>query len=120
MGNWFINTEFRYSFELSKLYKITINEILEPKVYEQITCFEEINSLDLSLIKTVFSHINIIDIVKSSMGASPEMNELLKNLFNNIDFNREKTNIGSVRITEIEDIHNKIVQMINSQLSKVK
>lgn len=106
--------------ELSKLYKTTINEILEPTINQQITSFEEIISLDSSVVKTILSQITTVELVKSSMGASPKINELLRNLFNNIDFNKERISIGSVRITEIEDIHNKIVNMINSQLSKVK
>lgn len=99
--------------ELSKLYKITINEILEPTTCE-ITCFEEIIKLDSSILQTVLTQINVADIVKASMGASPEVNKLLRNLFNDIDFDKERANIGSVRITEIENIHNRIVNMINS------
>lgn len=105
--------------KLSKLYKITVNEILEPAIGEQITCFEEIINLDSSIVQTVLYQINAIEIVKASMGASPKINELLRSLFKNIDFNKERINIGSVRITEIEDIHNKIVEGINSQLLKI-
>lgn len=94
--------------ELSRLYKITINEILEPKT-SGITCFEEIINLDSSILKTVLSKFNTTDIVKASMGASPQVNELLRNLFNDIDFDKERANIGNVRITEIDDIYNRIV-----------
>lgn len=104
--------------ELSKLYKITINEILEPLVNQQITNFEEIINLNPSVVKIILSQITTVELVKASMGASPKINELLKNLFNNIDFNKERISIGSIRITEIEDIHRKIVNMINFQLCK--
>lgn len=105
--------------ELSKLYKITINEILEPTTYEQITCFEEIINVDPSVLKTVLTQINTTEIVKASMGASPKINELLRNLFNDVDFDKERAKIGSIRITEIEDIHNRIVDIINSQLMRI-
>lgn len=105
--------------ELSKLYKITINEIIEPSTHEQITCFEEIINLETSKLKTVLTHINKSELVKASMGASPKANELLRNLFSDIDFNKERIIIGSVKISEIEDIHNRIVDMINSQLTKI-
>lgn len=104
--------------ELSKLYSITINEILEPPLCEQITCFEDIINLDSLIVKIVLSQMNMKEIVKASMGASPQINELVRNLFNNIDFNKERVSIGSVRITEVEDIHRRIVDKINFQLKK--
>jgi len=105
--------------ELSRLYKITINEILEPSIHEQIACFEEIINIESSMLKTVLTQINKTDIVKASMGASPEIKKLLRSLFNDIDFNKERANIGSVKITEIEEIHSRIVERINCQLKKI-
>jgi len=102
--------------QLSKLYKITINEILEPPMAKQITCFEEIVSLEPSIVKAVLAQISKAEIVKASMGASPQVNELLRSLFDNIDFNKGRADIGSIRITEIEDIHSRIVEMINSHI----
>ncbi|MEG2918261.1 MAG: hypothetical protein RR891_00625 [Clostridium sp.] len=40
-------------------------------------------------------------------------NKLLRGIFNNIDFDNVRKNIGSVRITEIEEIHGTILDMIN-------
>lgn len=102
--------------ELAKLYETTINEIIEPSTYRQITNFEEIINIDQSVVKIVLSQIPTVELVMASMGASPQINILLRNLFNNIDFIKERVIIGSVRITEIENIHNKIVYMINSQI----
>ncbi|MEG0308741.1 MAG: hypothetical protein RR636_12415 [Clostridium sp.] len=82
-------------------------------VNEEITCFEYITKLDESTISTCLSKLSTIDIVKASMGASPEVNELLRGIFNNIDFDNVRKNIGSVRITEIEEIHGTILDMIN-------
>ncbi|MFT4143985.1 MAG: helix-turn-helix domain-containing protein [Mobilitalea sp.] len=102
--------------ELSKLYKITINDILEPKGCTQITDFEQISDIDSSHLKVILSSFRSEEIVKASLGASPETNNLLKKLFKEIDFNKEKISIGSVRITEIEKIHRNIVDTINMQL----
>lgn len=104
--------------KLSKLYNISINEILEPSTPNKINNFEEIIDVDSEKLKSILTSFSISDIVKASMGASPSVNELLRNLFGNIDFKKEKTAIGSIKIAEIEDIHNYIVGKINSQLSQ--
>lgn len=99
--------------ELSKLYNMSINEILEPPKNNIITCFEDIANVESFRLKEVLIQINKVDIVKAAMAASPQINELLRNLFKDIDFNEMRTIIGSVRISEIEDIHNRIVNMLN-------
>lgn len=103
--------------ELSKLYKITINDILEPQGCTQINDFEQIGDINSSELKVILSSFRSEEIVKASIGASPETNTLLKKLFKEIDFNKEKIRVGSVRITEIEIIHKNIVDAINAQLS---
>lgn len=102
--------------ELSKLYKITINEILEPSKCREISSFEEIIEVEPLKLKAILGSFNATEIVKASMGASPTINELLRHLCKHIDFKSERTAINSVRITEVEDIHNRIVNTINSQL----
>ena len=103
--------------ELSKLYQITINDILEPQGCAQIADFEQIGDLNSSELKAILGSFSVEEIVKASMGASPETNNLLKKLFKEIDFMKEKTIIGSVRITEIEKLHKDIVDTINTKLS---
>lgn len=53
------------------------------------------------------------------MGASPEVNELLESLFDKIDYNQERIAIGRIKISDNEDIHNRIVGEINKQLMKL-
>jgi transcriptional regulator with XRE-family HTH domain len=103
--------------ELSKLYQITINDILEPQGCTQIEDFEQIGDLNSSELKAILGSFSVEEIVKAFMGASPETNNLLKRLFKEIDFMKEKTIIGSVRINEIEKIHKNIVDTINTKLS---
>lgn len=101
--------------ELSKLYKISINEIIDPLICKLISDFEEIINLEPSKLQRVLASFTVSEIVKASMGASPDINKLLINLFPNIDFTKERAAIGSVRITEIENIHNRIINSINSE-----
>ncbi len=102
---------------LSKLYRITVNDILEPPGCMQIAEFEQIIELASIELKTILSSFSSEKIVKASMGASPEVNNLLKRLFKEIDFNKEKIRIGSVRLTEIEKIHKDVVDTINAQFN---
>lgn len=99
--------------KLSKLYDKTINQILEPHVENRITTFEEIVSIDTSYLKNILMTFEMSDIVKASMGSSPTVNTLLKELFPDIDFIKERTAVGNVRIDEIENIHSQIVSIIN-------
>lgn len=50
------------------------------------------------------------------MAASPMVNELLRSTFKKIHFVKERNDIGSVRITEVEEIHSRIVDIINNGL----
>ncbi|MDF2538732.1 MAG: hypothetical protein K0S76_1753 [Herbinix sp.] len=104
--------------ELSKLYNISMNEIIEPSFRKLISDFEEIIGLDTSIISTSLSLFSASEIVKASMGASPEICGRLEALCRDINFDKERNEIGKVRIAEIENIHNRIVDTINLQLAK--
>lgn len=100
--------------KLSKLYNISINEIVEPTKGEYISDFEDIIHIEASRLKEALSTLDTDEIVKASMGASPEVNEILKNLLKDIDFQKERHRIGSVRISEIDVMQKKIVDIINT------
>lgn len=52
-------------------------------------------------------------LVIASMGASPEINNLLEKLFPDVDYERERNCIGRVRVDEVERIQQEIVSVIN-------
>lgn len=91
-------------------------ESLESSICKKISSFEEIINFEASKLREILAKVSKIDIVKASMGASPQVNQLLRDAFEDIDFNKERTEIGSVRIAEVENIHDKIVALINSRL----
>lgn len=100
--------------KISKLYGITINEILEPTVQaERISDFEQISEIPENELKEVLEQFDARSLVIASMGASPEINKLLERLFQNIDYKLQREHIGMVRITEVEAIQKEIVSMIN-------
>ena len=52
-------------------------------------------------------------LVIASMGASPEINNLLEKLFPDVDYKMERNCIGRIRIDEVERRQQEIVSIIN-------
>ena len=100
--------------KISKLYGITINDILEPKIqYQRITDFEQISTISEKELKEALEQFDTNSLVTALMGASPETNSFCEGLFPDIDFEMTRKNIGRIRIETVEDMQNRIVAMIN-------
>lgn len=103
--------------KISKLYGLTINEILEPSIKsKRVSDFEQISVIPEDELREILEQFDSHSLVVASMGASPEINELLEDLFQNIDYKTLRNNIGMVRIEEVETIQKEIVAMINLQV----
>lgn len=103
--------------KLSKLYQISINDILEPEIPTKvIKDFEQIMTIPKEVLKNILSDFDLKDIVKALMGASPRVNALIVDLFPDKDFEQIRNEIGRIRIAEVEDAQREIVGMINLQL----
>ena len=102
--------------KISKIYDITINDILEPKIQPQrITDFEQISTISEKELKEVLEQFDTNSLVIALMGASPEINSFCERLFPDIDFEMTRKNIGRIRIETVEDRQNQIIAMINLQ-----
>ncbi|MDE6404401.1 MAG: helix-turn-helix domain-containing protein [Lachnospiraceae bacterium] len=102
--------------KISKLYDITINDILEPRIQPpRITDFEQISTVSEKELKEVLGQFDIHSLVTALMGASPETNHFCEGLFPDIDFEIIRNNIGRIRIETVEDMQKQIVAMINLQ-----
>lgn len=102
--------------KISRLYNITINDILEPKVEPQrITDFEQISTISMSELREVLGQLDMDSLVIALMGASPDTNQFCERLFPNIDFEKTRNKIGRVRVETVEEIQEQIVALINLQ-----
>lgn len=102
--------------KLSKLYGITINDILEPRIYPQkIIDFEQIATIPENELREALKHFDTASVVTALMGASPQTNDLIEKLFPDIDFAIERNKIGRIRIETVEKMQNQIISMINLQ-----
>ena len=100
--------------KISKLYGITINDILEPNIpTKKITDFEQLSEVPENELREILEQYDMTSLVIASMGASPEINNLLENLFPEVDYKMERNCIGRVRIDEVERIQQEIVSIIN-------
>lgn len=100
--------------KLSKLYEITINDILEPKVEPQrIADFEGIITVSESKLKEILGQLDSKFLVTALMGASPAANRYLEKVFSEIDFEKIRNKIGRVRIEMVEQAQEEIVAMVN-------
>lgn len=102
--------------KISKLYDISINDILEPKIQPQrITDFEQISTIPEKDLETILKQVDTNCLAIALMGASPETNSLCAAIFPEIDFKTIQSRIGRVRIEQVEEIQNQIIFMINLQ-----
>lgn len=100
--------------KISKLYGITINDILEPNIpTKKITDFEQLSEIPENELREILEQYDMTSLVTASMGASPEINNLLEKLFPDVDYKMERNCIGRVRIDEVERIQQEIVSVIN-------
>lgn len=101
---------------ISKLYDITINDILEPKIQPQrITDFEQLSTVSEKELKEALKQFDANSLVTALMGASPQTNSFCERMFPDIDFEMIRNNIGRIRIETVEDMQNQIISMINLQ-----
>ncbi len=100
--------------KISKLYGITINDILEPNIStKKITDFEQLSKVPENELREILEQFDMASLVTASMGASPEINNLLEKLFPEADYKIERNCIGRVRVDEVERIQQEIVSVIN-------
>lgn len=98
--------------KISRLYDITINDILEPRL-QKITDFEQICTISEKELKEALKQLDADSLVIALMGASPETNSFCERMFPDIDFEMIRKNIGRIRIETVEDKQNQIISMIN-------
>ncbi|MCI9077302.1 MAG: helix-turn-helix domain-containing protein [Lachnospiraceae bacterium] len=107
--------------EISKLYNVTINDILEPDIQpKRITDFEQISAIPEKELREMLKLFDIDILVTALMGASPGINSLCEKLFPDVDFEMTRNNIGRVRIETVEEMQNQIITMVNLQQAERK
>lgn len=103
---------------LSKLYDVTINEILEPEVRSgKIENFEELQRLSEKEVDVIRDYVNAETLVKAYIGTSPENAKWLEMQWKNINFPEERSKVGRIRISDVEDAQKEIISLMNLYLN---
>ena len=100
--------------QLSSLYDISINDILEPDIQPRmITDFEQLSAIPEKELEESLRLFDEKALVTALMGASPGINDLCEKLFPAIAFEKIRNDIGRIRIEEVEKRQKEIISMIN-------
>lgn len=103
-------------FQISKLYGISINDILEPKLQPQrIADFEQIPAVPENELREALKQLDANSLVIALMGASPETNRFFERVFPDIDYETARNDIDRIRIETVEEMQNQIITLINLQ-----
>lgn len=100
--------------KISKLYDVSINDILEPKVESQrIKDFEQISTIPENELKEILGQFDTDSLVTALMGVSPDANQFCEKLLPDIDFEKKRNKIGRVRVETVEEMQEQIISLIN-------
>ena len=99
--------------KLSRLYGLTINEILEPRISDsKVQDFEDIINTDPAWLKKILDEFEVEAVIKASMGASPAVHNFLQGIYGDTDFQKVQNRIGRIRVEEVESLQNQIVAAV--------
>ncbi|MBN2223033.1 MAG: helix-turn-helix transcriptional regulator [Vallitaleaceae bacterium] len=101
---------------ISKLFAITINDLVEKPRGKGISDIEEIIQIDKEISKRVLNSFELMDVYKAAKGVSPEVLSYMSEIYEIGSFLDEVKNHGPVKIQEIELLHKQIVQKINIEV----
>lgn len=104
--------------DLSKLFSLSINDLIERPVCTGIKAFEEVLWVDSDILSSVVKDMCLEEVIIAAKGASPQVSERLNKIFPESNFEEEKRNLGPVRLTEVERIHQQMIQVINLKINE--
>jgi len=102
---------------LSKLYEMTINEILEPNIIiGKLESFEQLQRLSKEDAVILYESVSSETLVKGYIATSPTNAKWMEENITDIDFSAERIKLGRVSVQEVLDAQNEIVNMVNLDL----
>lgn len=102
--------------DLSKLFSLSINDLIEKPVCAGIKAFEEVLWVNFEVLSNVVKEMCLEEVVIAAKGASPQVSDRLNKILPELSLEEEKRKIGPIRLTEVERIHQQMIQAINQRL----
>ena len=100
---------------LSKLLNSSVDSILLLQEINFITNIEEIIRIDKQKARQLLENVDKTIIAKALKGVSPATGEYLRELFSEIDLIGLCNEIGPIRVSEMDEIHMQLVNIINQK-----
>jgi transcriptional regulator with XRE-family HTH domain len=98
---------------IARNLRLSLDDLMNEEL-SHISDFEFLLSLDTDKYGARLRTVPKETIVKAYIGTSPQNAKWIASFFSNIDFDKEASKIGRIRIKEIEDAQNEVLRIINS------
>ena len=91
---------------------LSLDDLMNEEL-SRITDFEALSSLDKDKYGTKLRSVPKETIVRAYKGTSPENAKWIEAFWDEIDFGKEVSEIGRIRVKEIEDAQDEVLRIIN-------
>lgn len=102
--------------KLSKLFSKSINALIEQPVHSSIKSIEDIHMVEKDTLLAILETFRNEELVKAAKGMSPTTLDYICSLDAYKDLESQANAIGPVKLSDVEDIHGKIVNALHKDL----
>ena len=108
--------EVQTLLEIARRLQVSLDQLMNEEL-AYLSDFESISSLEPQVVRNKLNQLPRDTIVKACMGTSPTNAKWIASVFPEIDFEKAISEVGSIRITEVEEAQNAVIDAINVQTS---
>jgi transcriptional regulator with XRE-family HTH domain len=105
--------------EIARRLHLSLDQLMHKEL-AYLSDFESISSLEPQVVRNKLNPLPRDTIVKACMGTSPTNAKWIASVFPEIDFEKAISEVGRIRITEVEEAQNALMGAINVQSSTIR
>ena len=99
--------------EIARRLQLSLDQLMNEEL-AYLSDFESISSISPKLVREKLNSIPKDTLVKACMGTSPTNVKWISSIFTEIDFEKAFSDVGRIKITDIEEAQNAIMDAINA------
>ena len=104
--------EVQTLLEIARRLQVSLDQLMNEEL-AYLSDFESISSLEPQVVRNKLNPLPRDTIVKACMGTSPTNAKWIASVFPEIDFEKAISEVGRIRITEVEEAQNAVIDAIN-------